>query len=675
MWQQVLRGEAIGFDDFKLTIDRFGYPEDCYFNFSYSPVRDEQGRVSGVLVTFAETTRRVLNERRLRFLDDLAQATRSLPDPQELMRVTAAMLGRHLQVNRCAYAHVLQDQDTFDLVGDYNEGVESIVGRYRFADFGARVLDLMRRNETYVVQDVEQDPQVTQADLPAYRGTQIRSVICAPLHKQGRFVAAMAVHQATPRRWNPDDVELVQTVLDRCYDTLERMRSEAAQREESRLLEILNRTGANLASELDLEALVQQVTDAATELTGARFGAFFYNGRDDNGEAYLLYTLAGAPRAAFENFGHPRPTALFGLTFRGDPPIRLDDVLADPRYGQWGPHHGMPKGHLPVRSYLAVSVTSRSGEVIGGLFFGHPEPGVFTERSEHLAVGIAGQAAIAIDHARLYARSQQSAEERKVLLESERAARRDAEEASTVKDEFLATLSHELHPAERDPGLGAHPAAQARGAAGRTWRSGSRTARPRSASSTRGAASCPGTWRGSSSASGRPTAPSRAGTAGSAWACPSSGTWSRRMEGRSPQPAAARAAAPRSWCPSRCWTPPRAARRRRCGKWRPPPRRRTCRTLPACRSWSSTTSRTRANCSSGCCRNAVPASCAPATRARRSSCCKPRCPTCWCRTSACRTSTATSCCEGSGACRTRPCGSCPRWRSPPSRAPRTRPAP
>ncbi|HEX4896034.1 MAG TPA: GAF domain-containing protein [Solimonas sp.] len=444
MWQQVLGGEAIGFDDFKLTIDRFGYPEDCYFNFSYSPLRDDAGHACGVLVTFAETTRRVVSERRLRFLDDLTQATRALTDPEEAMRVTAAMLGGHLEVNRCAYAHVLENEDTFDLVGDYNDGVSSIVGQYRFSDFGATALRAMRENRPYVVDDVETDPQTAGMDLAAYRTTQIRSVICVPLHKQGRFVAAMAVHQNQPRHWFPDDVELVQTVLDRCFDTLERMRSETAQREEARLLEILNRTGASLASELDLQALLQQVTDAATELTGARFGAFFYNGLDSNGEAYLLYTLAGAPRAAFENFGHPRPTPLFGPTFRGDSPIRLDDVLADARYGQWGPHHGMPKGHLPVRSYLAVPVTGRTGEVIGGLFFGHPEPGVFTARSEQLAVGIAGQAAIAIDNARLYARAQQSAEERKALLESERAARLEAEQASTVKDEFLATLSHEL---------------------------------------------------------------------------------------------------------------------------------------------------------------------------------------------------------------------------------------
>ena len=69
---------------------------------------------------------------------------------------------------------------------------------------------------------------------------------------------------------------------------------------------------------------------------------------------------------------------------------------------------------------------------------------MFTERSERLIVGVAAQAGIAIDNARLYEAAQQAAEERKMLLESERAARTAAERMSDVKDEFLATLSHEL---------------------------------------------------------------------------------------------------------------------------------------------------------------------------------------------------------------------------------------
>jgi signal transduction histidine kinase/CheY-like chemotaxis protein len=173
-------------------------------------------------------------------------------------------------------------------------------------------------------------------------------------------------------------------------------------REDGRTLEILNRIGATVAAELDLDRAVQTVTDAATELSGAAFGAFFYNVLDEHGEKYTLYTLSGTPRAAFADFPMPRNTAVFAPTFHGEGVVRSDDITKDPRYGQNAPYFGKPKGHLPVCSYLAAPVISRSGEVLGGLFFGHPQPGVFTDRSERLVVGIASQAAIALDNAKLY---------------------------------------------------------------------------------------------------------------------------------------------------------------------------------------------------------------------------------------------------------------------------------
>jgi PAS domain S-box-containing protein len=227
-------------------------------------------------------------------------------------------------------------------------------------------------------------------------------------------------------------------------DITAQKRMEEVLREENRVRELLNETGALIASQLDLESLVQSVTDAATKITGAQFGAFFYNVVNQDGEALVLYTLSGAPREAFDKFGIPRATPVFHPTFHNTGTVRSDDITRDPRYGTMAPHHGMPAGHLPVRSYLAVSVVSRAGEVIGGLFFGHPQPGVFTERHERVVVGVAAQAAVAIDNARLYERVKRAAEEREQLLAAERAARAEAERVSLMKDEFLATLSHEL---------------------------------------------------------------------------------------------------------------------------------------------------------------------------------------------------------------------------------------
>jgi PAS domain S-box-containing protein len=213
-------------------------------------------------------------------------------------------------------------------------------------------------------------------------------------------------------------------------DITDRKQTEESLREETRTLEILQRTGAALASRLDLENLVQTITDAATQLSGAEFGSFFYNVLDARGESYMLYSLSGAPREAFSRFPMPRNTAIFDPTFKGEGIVRSADIRKDPRFGKNDPHYGMPKGHLPVVSYLAVPVMSRSGEVLGGLFFGHAAPGVFTERAERIVQGIAAQAAIAIDNARLFRAAQ-----------TEIAERRRAEEQQKL---LLAELDHRV---------------------------------------------------------------------------------------------------------------------------------------------------------------------------------------------------------------------------------------
>jgi PAS domain S-box-containing protein len=235
------------------------------------------------------------------------------------------------------------------------------------------------------------------------------------------------------------------------HDITARRRAERKATEEARAWETLSRVAQAVAAQLELERIVQLVTDAATEISGAKFGAFFYNVTSDGQESYSLYALSGASREAFSEFAMPRATPLFGPTYRGESIVRSDDVLADPRYGKMSPHHGMPEGHLRVRSYLGVPVLSGAGTVIGGLFLGHPEPAVFTERSERLVAAIASQAAIAMDNAKLFqdlrsreAELQRLAGEREQFLESERAARSEAERLSHMKDEFLATLSHEL---------------------------------------------------------------------------------------------------------------------------------------------------------------------------------------------------------------------------------------
>jgi PAS domain S-box-containing protein len=186
-------------------------------------------------------------EARDRLLVQIDDLVRPLTAAEEITFAAARALGQHLAVNRCAYATVETDEDTFTLTGDYNDGVASIVGRYTFRQFGEECLRLMRVGEPYVVADSASDPRVTAAERPSYELTQIRSVVCVPIHKQRRFVAAMAVHATTPRTWEPDEVELVQRVASRCWESIERARVTRELRESEHLFRALANSIPNLA--------------------------------------------------------------------------------------------------------------------------------------------------------------------------------------------------------------------------------------------------------------------------------------------------------------------------------------------------------------------------------------------------------------------------------------------
>jgi PAS domain S-box-containing protein len=230
--------------------------------------------------------------------------------------------------------------------------------------------------------------------------------------------------------------------------------AEQAVADERRALEVLNRASSALAAETDLHKLVQIVTDAGVELSGAEFGAFFYNVLNEAGESYMLYTLSGAPAEAFAKFPQPRNTEVFAPTFAGGAFVRSDDITKDPRYGRNPPYNGKPEGHLPVRSYLAAPVVSRTGEVLGGLFFGHATPGVFTERAERGMEGLAAEAAVAIDNATLTLGTQREVAERRRAEEALREVNANLERLVTERTEQLRVNEEALRQSQKMEAVG-----------------------------------------------------------------------------------------------------------------------------------------------------------------------------------------------------------------------------
>ena len=206
-------------------------------------------------------------------------------------------------------------------------------------------------------------------------------------------------------------------------DISEQLKAQKEIERNAKNLEILNSIGKLILGDLNANSLLQQVTDATTKITGAAFGAFFYNTTDVDGDPFLLYTLSGMSKAAFEQLGMSRRTDTFKSGFEGKKAVRIDDLTMDPVNQMFDPEVDLELPEFTVRSYLAVPVISSAGQVVGALLYGHPEPSVFKAEHEDIIGSIAAQAAIALENSRLF-------EEVKGL--------------NAKKDEFIALASHEL---------------------------------------------------------------------------------------------------------------------------------------------------------------------------------------------------------------------------------------
>lgn len=168
-------------------------------------------------------------------------------------------------------------------------------------------------------------------------------------------------------------------------------------------LEALNKAALAIASEVSLEKVLQQITDSARELAGARYAALGVP--DSDGKMARFLTSGMTPEETAKIPHRPRGLGLLGAILHEGRSIRVADLRRDPR------SVGFPPNHPPMHSFLGVPIRIGS-EVIGNLYLTDKvqveEPGQppqvteFTADDQKLVEMIAAHAAIAVQNARLY---------------------------------------------------------------------------------------------------------------------------------------------------------------------------------------------------------------------------------------------------------------------------------
>jgi signal transduction histidine kinase len=181
-----------------------------------------------------------------------------------------------------------------------------------------------------------------------------------------------------------------------------------AQRQTAGLVE----AGLALASELDLDALLQRIADLAREVVGAQYAAVGVVGEDG---LLLRFVYSGIDEETVKKIGHlPHGRGLLGALIEGGRPLRMREISEHPE------SYGFPANHPPMHSFLGVPIVVRQ-HIFGRLYMTQKHGGSeFSKDDERIAMTLAAQAGVAIENARLLEEVKSRGEELAVLEERDR---------------------------------------------------------------------------------------------------------------------------------------------------------------------------------------------------------------------------------------------------------------
>jgi PAS domain S-box-containing protein len=340
---KAMAGEATFHENLHLTMERHGFPEDTWYTFSYSPVSDEHGAIGGMFCTCTETTEKVQADRRATFHVELSERLSGLSEPRAIALAAAAALGTHLGVARAGYGGIDQTEQIVSVEQDWtrDDTVASLAGEARILDaFGLAVIADLRAGRTLVVEDCLTDPRTQdEAYAATWASIGCRSLIVAPLIRDGRFRAILYAHEATPRHWTTTEVRLVERVALRTWDAVERARVERELREnEQRLRATYEHVFAGIG-EVDRNGRFVRVNEQLCAITG-------YGRQELLGQTFWSVTHEDDRQADLEQFSGQMVGKVDAYTVeqryvRKDGHVvwvevaasRVDDVSGRPLYG------------------------------------------------------------------------------------------------------------------------------------------------------------------------------------------------------------------------------------------------------------------------------------------------------------------------------------------------------
>jgi signal transduction histidine kinase/ActR/RegA family two-component response regulator len=425
--ERALAGQATYGEDVPTSVWRNGKPGNGWFTLAYSPLRDEDGVVRGVLCVTSETTQRVQLERRhalqLRVVDGL----RRLHHPSDITECACSLIGKYLQLDHACYVEADESDGSFEVVHDWGRGGRlPLAGRRaRLDDFGPAALALLRTGAPLALRDVAEDSRLPERGL-RYAAAGARAILVLPRVRRNELKAALVGYANAPRDWDEEDQRLAADIAERSWEALDRVRAEQALRDAvARQTTLLDMNEFRL----ELSDMLRRLSDPARIFleTGAMLGRFLQASRvlfgDYDADKQLVTFHSNYTDGIVSELTGTFPATLFGganFAALAQGTWVSSDLQRDPRTS--GADTWPNYAALQIRSAVVVPI-NRNGALTSCLFINDNLPRVWSADIMRLIEDVAERCWTAVERVR--------AEEALRL-------------ADRRKDEFLAMLAHEL---------------------------------------------------------------------------------------------------------------------------------------------------------------------------------------------------------------------------------------
>jgi signal transduction histidine kinase/CheY-like chemotaxis protein len=425
--ERALAGHATYGEDVPTAVTRDGNPYDGWFTIAYSPLRDEHGKVRGVLCVTSETTQRVQLERRHAVQLQVVDSLRRLHHPADIVECACTLLGQQLDLSSTCYVEADETDNTFEVVHDWlrDEGVALAGRRARLDDFGPQALALLRTGAPLAVRDALLDPRLPQRG-DRYAAAGARAILVLPKVRRGKLLGALVGHASQARDWDEETQRLATDIAERSWEALDRVRAEQALRD----------AVARQTTLLDMNEFRLEVSDVLRRLddpneiflrTGAMLGRFLQVSRvvygDYDADKQIVTFHSNYTDGMVAELNGTFPAALFGnanFASLSQGTWVSSDLQRDARTG--GPDTWPHFVSLQIRAGVMVPL-SCNGALTSCMFINDNLPRLWNADIVRLIEDVAERAWSAVERVR-----------------AEDALRL----ADRRKDEFLAMLAHEL---------------------------------------------------------------------------------------------------------------------------------------------------------------------------------------------------------------------------------------